>query len=338
MYLRSLLNDPQIWKLFQYIENLQEVKSLRSILNELSLEISCYKRLKKVFAEVGILLKIEERESKFGEPEFFVHPLSKSLNSQMNIELSDYLALQAFYQGTNTEALRERVLDFLRRMEFNMIKSEEQSNINLENALNHLDSISSLEDEEGVLNFQNPSFSKDLNFSLKDLEKAIEEKICVSLNLLEGQQVEFFPHRIIIQNSEMTLIGEDKIDHCIGFLNLETVESLEIKETGYKARFSQHEINHFIVGLRSINENNVRLVLKVLNENIDLNPSFQFVEKPYVATNWEGHRIWGATLEYNEELIHWLASVSEHTEILDPENLRMEVRRVLTKANTKKAA
>lgn len=327
MYLRSLINDPQIWMVFQYIERMKRKVSLSQIQFDLKVEDHIVKKAFQVFSEIGLDLKVVSELTSDNNEEVFIYPLENTPISNVSVSMGDWLALQAFYQGAKHPGITERVKKLSGNIESKLIDHENRGSLNLEDAVKELDRISSLDKEEGILKFEKIKTKKELNFPLSLIEGYISDNQSLTVTFKDKRSIDFYPHRIVVQNEELTLIGEDEIDNCLGFINLELVDSVSISGSEYKPNFTSVEINNFISGLREINENRLRLVLKIHDSDLELNPPLQYIEKPYVAINLEGQRIWGATLEKNEELFLWLKSIENRIEILDPEFIKRELKR-----------
>ncbi len=324
MYLRSLKNDPLVWKVFQFLEEMEDRKNLKQIQFELDIEEFHIQRALQAFAELGVSVKTEKIVNEHSEPEIWLYPPGDIPKAKVEISVSDWLALSSFVKGKSQAGIKEKTISIVKKFEEALSTKEKTSDLNLSQALRELDRISSVDKDEGVLNFNQVITKKSFNFNIKIVEDAIENAHCLILKTRDKESFEFFPHRMVVQNDEMTLVGEDRVDHCLGFLNLENVERVELGSMEFKPRFSLVEVNSFIAGLREINDNKLRLVLKVLDSDLDVNPPLQFIERPYVAINWEGHRIWGATLETNDELFFWLENLGSRVEILDPSSFKNE--------------
>ena len=121
------------------------------------------------------------------------------------------------------------------------------------------------------------------------------------------------------------MVAEETIEKTLMYLPINKIDCVKELEQKYTALHSQMEIDDFISGLRAINGNEVRLVLKILNpENAqELAPLYHFLRKPYVISNPKGDLIWAASVEENEDLYEWLANLQNKVEILDPMSFKI---------------
>src|SRR5690606_40880888 len=84
-------------------------------------------------------------------------------------------------------------------------------------------------------------------------------------------------------------------------------------------KFSKFEIDEFVLGLRAIDENEIRLILKIYSiENFHLELKNQLISNPCMVTNPHGELIWAASVEPSEVIFEWILSLGESVEIIDP--------------------
>lgn len=202
--------------------------------------------------------------------------------------------------------------------------------ITRENKKNKLASLESicLEEEKKKEHFSLDIEEKDHDLS-QLLRKCVEKHISCVITMKEGHEFEIFPHRVVFLEGDLIIIGEDYNDRCLIHFPLADILSCEPrKELSYETNFSTIEVEDFIQAVRSINENEERLILKLKSpEKVDFNPDFLYLGNPYVTTNMDGDFIWAASVEVSYELFEWLDSIEGLIEVLDPQSIKEEYER-----------
>jgi hypothetical protein len=182
---------------------------------------------------------------------------------------------------------------------------------------------------------KNNSLEKDQEMSelINLLEESINSQEVISLELLDDKYMSLFPHRLVMIENDLSLIGEDLFDKTLALISLAQIKSLENTREKAQAIFSIMDIENFLTGIRVISGNEIRLVFKVLNQDFEFAPDegFYFFRNPCMITNQKGEYIWAAYVEPGEALFQWLESLKTPIEILDPEGLKEEFNQYLEK-------
>jgi hypothetical protein len=119
------------------------------------------------------------------------------------------------------------------------------------------------------------------------------------------------------------MIAEDAGDHCLMVIPLNMINSCDAISKNGSPRVTNFEIEEFIAAVRSMNEKETRLILKIYNpQAVNLFPDHHFLGKPCMVTNPEGDLIWAAYVEPCQDLFDWVYSLAHHVEILDPTNFK----------------
>lgn len=136
----------------------------------------------------------------------------------------------------------------------------------------------------------------------------------------------FYPHKILEFSQELVVVGEDVERRCMMDIPLKEIVRFHEQHSVYQSNFTTADIDEFIKGIREVEENAVRLILKIDHtlHQIDLPEGYHHLGKTYVTTNSEGDRIWAATVEPGLGLIEWIYSMRYHVEILDPSSVKEE--------------
>lgn len=162
------------------------------------------------------------------------------------------------------------------------------------------------------------------NDKLEFLEESIFDQRVVAIST-EDRDLKLYPRKVTFFDGSLHLVGESLSEGCLMNIPLPSVLSLFEEEDEWSELYSLFEVNDFISSLRDVNENSVRLVLKIYSrENFELNLKSVYYEKPCMITNPKGDYIWAATLEASDEVYNWLISLGPSVEILDPLNFKKE--------------
>jgi hypothetical protein len=154
---------------------------------------------------------------------------------------------------------------------------------------------------------------------LQQLESAINMKQMVRVTTKQDKSYNIFPSRIIHLEGKLSLIAEDSQDHCMIIVAINELADVSLQESLKTAKVSSYEIEEFIVAVRSMNEKETRLILKIHDpQSVNLFPQHHFLGKPCMITNPEGDLIWAAYIEPGDDLYEWLLTLGEKVEILDP--------------------
>jgi len=162
-------------------------------------------------------------------------------------------------------------------------------------------------------------------YKMQLIESAIITKQCLLVENQKGKVMTLIPCKLTYLEGRMTLIAEEAHDHSLLAMELVEVKNIKALAESKLARAGVHEVAEFIRAIRSMNESEVRLVLKIRNpELFTLLPEYQFLGKPSLITNTEGDLIWAAWVEPCDELYEWLMTMEDQVEILEPSDFLME--------------
>ncbi len=295
---KKLLNQPgDFWRFLHYVENLSNPQSLEEVgrglqaLHQTSWDDKKLKEWTALLQEWG-------------------HPVSeKSLSLPRNarygpLSFGQWLALW----------VRAALFDSFKGKIFNR---------HLGKRWKHLEEVYPLSDLEALLTCKISSKSS----LASALERAISKKTLLLLELRNGKRYTLFLHRLLIFNGSLGVLGEEVKSCSLLFFALESIQHCKpvSKNQTYRPNFTSREVERFIHAMREMEGTEERLVLRIKDPGkIDLDHPYHFLGAPYVTANREGEVIWAASVEISEELFHWLSSMREHIEIVDPWELRPE--------------
>ena len=157
------------------------------------------------------------------------------------------------------------------------------------------------------------------------LDEAVSQKAMVSLTTTAGKSYQMFPCKIIHLEGKLSMIAEDANDHCLIVLSISDLKEVAIVEGTSHPKVADFEIEEFIFAIRSMNEQETRLILKINDpQSVNLFPDHHFLGKPCMITNSNGDLIWAAYVEPCEDLFEWLLILGSNVEVLDPGKFKDE--------------
>jgi len=183
------------------------------------------------------------------------------------------------------------------------------------------------------------SIFNDMPDIYQTIEKSLAHQEVLSISLKDGKTFQFFPHKIVHLGGNLHLIGEDLIGACLLYFDMDQINKVVVyQDKSHTPLVTSKEVEQFIEGMREIDGNTIRLILKITNpQNDDLVPLFQFLGKPALISNPKGEVIWAATIEPGEELFNWLYQLGSSVKIIDPLNFKQDFDRHVQE-NFKKSA
>ena len=157
------------------------------------------------------------------------------------------------------------------------------------------------------------------------LDEAVTQKNMVSITTTVGKSYQMFPCKIIHLEGKLSMIAEDANDHCLIVLSISDIKEVSIMEGTSQPKVADFEIEEFIFAIRSMNEQETRLILKINDpQSVNLFPDHHFLGKPCMITNSNGDLIWAAYVEPCEDLFEWLLVLGANVEVLDPGKFKDE--------------
>jgi predicted DNA-binding transcriptional regulator YafY len=165
----------------------------------------------------------------------------------------------------------------------------------------------------------------DQNYTVKQqamihlLDQAVLEKQLVQVTTEENKSYLIYPCKVVHIEGRLSVIAEDSHDRCLAVIGLSGISSVVKVESYSSSHVTSFEVDEFIAAIRSMNEKETRLILKIHDhQSVNLFPNHHFLGKPCMITNPEGDLIWAAYVEPCEALYEWLTTLGKNVEILDP--------------------
>ena len=156
------------------------------------------------------------------------------------------------------------------------------------------------------------------------LDEACESKCHFSIEC-HSKRYEVFPCKVTHLEGKLSLIAEDVQDNCLITIPIKEIRGITKSESISIPKVSFFEVEEFIAAIRSMNEKEMRLILKIYDPtSVNLFPQHHFLGKPCMISNPVGDLIWAAYVEPCEDLFEWLISLGPNAEILDPSTFKDE--------------
>ena len=289
-------------KILNYIHQNQEAQSFKDIQENLELE-----KVDDIFVCINFLRRFNYpiNISYVDGEEAWLAFEQEPKEVQLSLSLFDWLSLQNELLGHSSGKLTQ-----------NFVES-----VSLNNKMLTLEGLSQQETARERESLEAQVHLEDLS---RVFNRCIDKKMTCSISLRDGKFFDVYPHRVVFLEGTLTLIGEECSDRCLVHFSLHDILFCDAKKDfKYDTNFSTVEVEDFIYAVRSLNESEERLILKLSTpENVNLNPDFIFLGNPYVTTNMDGDFIWAASVEVSNELFEWLDSIDGLIDILDPQYIK----------------
>ena len=176
---------------------------------------------------------------------------------------------------------------------------------------------------------------RDIPALVEQLEAFIlkREALKIVVSSHDAPSLEIFPYKLVYLQGNLTLIGEDIHSQQLVTLNIDDIEKARIIPQKCQNNFSAFDIDHFIDANRKMYDQERRLIIKLPNlfADIDLEPKFHFLGNPSLVSNAQGEFIWGASVELNEELLKWLATIKNDIHIINSPDIENALEHYLVK-------
>lgn len=157
------------------------------------------------------------------------------------------------------------------------------------------------------------------------IQQSIKEQNSINIQTNHQKMMELFANRLIHLEGQMCLIAEDVVDHCLTAISLSEITEIHEGNKKGNAKASSYEIEEFIMAIRSMGDQETRLILKIHEpDTVNLFPDYHFLGKPCMVKNPNGDLIWAAYVEPCAHLYEWLISLGRRVEILDPVSFKQD--------------
>ena len=302
MLTKSLLFNNNFWEIIALIARSDNQENLERVFKEVPLS---HKELDQIFEFIQSF-DFDIRIKRNGTSHIIQIPCQKE-KLQFILSFSDWLSLQ--YHFINSEPEAEQ---YFKKFVTNKIE-EIKLKFPGYNFFNFPDHKKPGSDFPELRNMLGESF-------VESLEACIFDGLSLTANFRNGQSIDLYPKRVLFIEDNLSLVGEDIHDKCLTYFSLRDLKSFQtLKDKKYKSNFTNLEINDFISQIRMMNGKEVRLILRVIpGEEVELNPPFHLMGNPCLITNFQGQKIYAATVEITDEFFNWYHENSQTLEIIEP--------------------
>lgn len=295
---QQLIMNDSFWKFLVSLEELKEKKDKALFCSSLSLDEETLNAFVEFLNRFDVMCVSDDD---------YIYPLKDKCRIKMEFSLSEWLALQASFgevaEPNNFKYYYQRIVQ--NKMKIAQ-RAHEQFN---------------LYKRPGEI----PVKASDFENLKKKINYDISFKHTIKIHFFNNKECVIFPHRLVFLDGVLCVVGESTNDKILVYFGLEDIKNVEEFKIVYEPNLSQIEVNEFICHLRLINGKEERLVLKIYSQyEADLLPNHHFLGNPFVTSNTEGDMIWAATIEMCDDIFHWLYSMKDRAEVLDPGHVRLE--------------
>lgn len=303
MSYRSVIYSESFWQFLKLIIERPQKKCVADLCKTLGIEKSEIDEFLAFVKTLGIDLRLSEENG-----HAFLYLAQKPPKISFEFDLADWLALQAYLP---------KLVENTKIPYFQILAERLES---VEKLYPQHDLFCALDVEKKRHFFKNNPAEY-----IKGLEKHLLSRFPISVEL-EDKSIGVFIHRLVFLEGKLCVIGEDINERCLVYFSVASVKNLEeTQENSYVETYSSQEVDDFIEAMRNLVDSEKRLVLKIPpGGHIDLNPTHQFLGRPYITSNMEGDIIWAASIEPSNDLYEWLLSIKDQVEILDPISVKRE--------------
>jgi hypothetical protein len=317
-FMHSILEDNQFWKVLKFITSLQTPISTKELLIKFEVTENYLYKVVNFLNDLQfpIIIKQQTHSTMLYPP-----TASEVPEFKMSFGLFEWLVFQAHFPMLESADKKFHHHEFQ-----NMLK-------HYENKFKESDLYRSLELLHSIVPTQAPttlvlvSESPEVHMTnIEMIEKAITEVKMVKVKLAQYKSFhDFIPYKLIHLEGQLSLFGEDLHDQCLSQIPLSEICDCEFVDSVFEHKYSNKEINDFIDSLRSMNETQVRLILKIYADKaFDFNPEHLHMGNPCVVVNGEGDRIWAAYVEPCQALYEWLFMNAEAMDIIEPTEIKKQ--------------
>ena len=292
--------DAKTWNKLKVLGGHQGAMKINDLASELNLEVEdTLAFLRQVFPD-GKAAVVYEHEG-----ECWVDFSAGSLQYMLPVSPSEWTFLQKLLEKAPVSSFEDPSYEVLKK------KLHDDSPLNT--MMQILSQIDSWDHE----------FSQEDQKLVTKLDEAVANHLILNIKTTDEKSYSVFSCKVLHLEGHLTLIAEDATDHCLMVIPLHKIHSYEQLEKSGTPRVTNFELEEFITAVRSMNEKETRLILKIYNpQAVNLFPDHHFLGKPCMVTNPEGDLIWAAYVEPCHDLFDWVYSLAQHVEILDPTNFK----------------
>jgi len=314
----SILEDNQFWKVLKFITSLQSPISTKELMLQFEVNESYIYKLTNFLNDLQFPIQIKEQAHST-----MIYPPSSSEMPEfkMSFGLFEWLLFQAHFPMLETTEKKFHHHEFQSILKHYENKFSESD---LYRSLELLHSVVPTHTAPALVLVDQTS-ENPLNIT-EMIERSITEVKLIKIKLAQFKSFrDFVPYKIIHLEGQLSLFGEDLHDQCLSQIPLAEICECELVDSHVEHKYTNKEVNDFIDSLRSMNETQVRLILKIYSDKpFDFNPDHLHMGNPCVVVNSDGDRIWAAYVEPCQALYEWLFMNADAMDIIEPIEIKKQ--------------
>lgn len=309
---QSVLDKKRFWEVIRYLVQMDRSTNFDDICRDLSLTKSQLNSFIHFLKEVECHLDIHSAN---GNKK--VELLENEPTITLEFNLLEWLQFQACFPKISENEGKP----FYAEIKEKLCEAEKQfSSHDLFEPANKLEAVLDLGAPQVV-----GSDQALLNEMVAFLEESILDEKTIRVNFSDGNNMTVFPRKVVFLDGILSLVGESTGDKCLMNVGVSEIQSASEEDHNWEKMFSRIEIDDFISSIRAVNDNEIRLVLKIFSrENFTSNLKRHFFGNQCMVTNPQGEFIWAGSVEPNEQIFQWLEDLGSDIEILDPISFKKE--------------
>ena len=300
----SLIFDDGFWRALEYLDNLRSKMEVCEVLHKLSISEKCLFDAISFMEELDYKIRVKERKNKR-----ILFPCSQRPKLKLDLSFINWIVLQ-FSRNLSEHGPKAS--------SFHEISKKLQEFRNKHPKPN----ISDLSDKDKSISLERTEEKR--NTLIASIEEGLAKKEGIVVTLMKGRKIKVYPRELVYLDGDLSIVGEDISRRCLVYLALNEIKEVASYDTScYEVCFSSKDIYDFIRAIRLEIGCEQRIVLKVYaDKDINLSPNYHFLNNPFLVNNPRGDLIWAADMEVSDHLFHWLYSIKDDMEILNPESIK----------------
>ena len=248
----SILEDKQFWRVINYITQVsspQKCDHICSFLGISQFELENYLAfLDSVNFDFSLTGKMGNKVYSPGE---------NHKKFELQLTHLEWLQLQSFFPQFMEKHYCEELKQTLANYE------EKYAETDLHRPSLTLDMIFETYRSETNLALATNEQSREVILSL--LNKSILEKFVITVSV-HGRLLDLYPRRIMKLDEDLSLIAEDVSDKSLVNILLPHISFVEESSHDYESNFSKFQISEFAQSLKEMDEDWIRIVLKIYSK------------------------------------------------------------------------
>ncbi len=158
----------------------------------------------------------------------------------------------------------------------------------------------------------------------QEIKKAIKHKLPLKLHCQQGKSYLIHPFYLFHWEQRPYVMGEVYEKHCFNLFAVSEIKQAQLMLEIREPQYGPEEAEDFMSHLKLIQNNDVRLILKVPCLHSQLESDEHYFSRIFQTHNTKGSTIWAANVEPCQELFQWLESLGGQVEILAPSSFKQE--------------